>query len=253
MRKTGYTSANRLRLEPRWDPLRADRLAPSASGFLAAVTERIPAPYRKPENLLYESLARATTLRYFADHQEPARVRRSLRDDRENGFLWTDELSELLDLPADDATPRFAAAEASLIDFFAAWGREPAARLSAKLARLAAEEETRRQQGPQLVKLVPAAGATVVEPGATTLEIHFDRPMARSAMLLGNISATDRPAWDDARRVLRIPVVLEAGVSYRLSLNDEDDPASGFRSEQGEFLVPRSWSFSVRGNGVPSR
>jgi hypothetical protein len=24
MRKTGYTSANRLRLEPRWDPLRAD-------------------------------------------------------------------------------------------------------------------------------------------------------------------------------------------------------------------------------------
>jgi hypothetical protein len=92
-----------------------------------------------------------------------------------------------------------------------------------------------------------------VEPGATTLEIHFDRPLARGAMLMGNVSAVGRPAWDETRRVLHIPVVLEAGVSYRLSLNDEDEPASGFRSEQGEFLVPRSWSFSVRGNGVPSR
>jgi hypothetical protein len=91
------------------------------------------------------------------------------------------------------------------------------------------------------------ADATGLPAGATTLEIHFDRPMARSVMLSGDLTLAGQPAWDEDRRVFSIPVMLAAGVTYRLALNDEDQPDQGFRSEGGEPLVPRVWEFTVEG------
>lgn len=52
-----------------------------------------------------------------------------------------------------------------------------------------------------------------------------------------------KPAWDEARRVLRIPVRLEADARYLMRLNGED--GAGFASADGEPLAPREWAFEV--------
>ena len=72
---------------------------------------------------------------------------------------------------------------------------------------------------------------------------RFSRPLVTVTSRLSAATVTGKPAWDEAKQVLRIPVRLEAGARYRLLLNSESD--GGFTSRAGEKLSPRSWTFSV--------
>lgn len=113
--------------------------------------------------------------------------------------------------------------------------------------RIAAAEASARARGPQIVRLVPADGDTSVAPGAAVLEIHFDRAMTGTVRVNGALPGIDgRPSWDAEKRVLRIPIVLVSGTRYELSLNDAHAPDDGFRSQSGELLYPRRWTFRVR-------
>jgi hypothetical protein len=178
------------------------------------------------------------------DHGDTALYRRSLRSDRAQGFLWTDELADALRV--DSAAPtRFAAAADAVFAFFDGWTADAPGRLAAKAAALEAEEAAARMQGPQL-QLVPAEGERVAA-GPSVLELRFDRPMAPAASLRGDVpEVTGRPAWDEERRVLRIPVTLRAGATYVMQLNDPDRPDAGFRSAAGEPLHPRTWTLRVQ-------
>jgi hypothetical protein len=188
--------------------------------------------------MTYESLVRASTIRYFSDRGDAKAVARALEGDRATGFLWTDELADVL--ASGSTTPRLDSAENRVYAFFDAWGREAAARLAAKKAAIAAEEAARRKRGPQIEALVPADGATV-DPGATVLEIRFDRAMGKGVSIRGEVpQVTGKASWDEARRVLRVPVTLAPGTTFTLHLGD------GFASESGEPLYPRTWRFTTR-------
>ncbi|HEX6912727.1 MAG TPA: DUF4932 domain-containing protein [Longimicrobium sp.] len=228
-----------------WVDAHARRLRPGGNALFQAQRERMEAnAYGRWEFTAYETLVRAHVLRYFLDHGDTALYRRSLRSDRAQGFLWTDELADALQV--DSAAPlRSAAAEGAVFSFFDGWTADAPGRLAARTAALQEEEAAARMRGPQL-RLVPADGELVAA-GPAVLELHFDRPMATAASILGDVpEVTGRPAWDDERRVLRIPVTLRAGATYVMQLNDADRPSAGFRSAAGEPLHPRTWTLRVR-------
>jgi hypothetical protein len=164
-----------------------------------------------------------------------------LAEDRGKGFPWTPALADLLEAGSD---ARFDAETAGRVaGLLAAWGRDDGAMVVAEEARLAEAERMRLAQGPQIVALVPANGG-VAAAGDTVLEIHFDRPMSGGMAVFGDVpETTGSPAWDDGKQVLRIPVRLAAGSRFVLYLNNEE--TAGFRSTEGEALVPREWRFSV--------
>ena len=229
-----------------WVDAHADRLRPGGSALFQAQRERMEAnAYGQWEFTAYETLVRAHVLRYFLDHGDTALYRRSLRTDRAQGFLWTDELADALRVDSA-APPRIAAAADAVFAFFDGWTADAPGRLAARVAALKAEEEAARLRGPQLLRLVPADGERVAA-GPAVLELHFDRPMATAASILGDVpEVTGRPAWDDERRVLRIPVTLRAGATYVMHLNDADQPGAGFRDAVGEPLHPRTWTVRVQ-------
>ena len=228
-----------------WVDAHAVRLRPGASALFQAQRERMEAnAYGRWEFTTYETLVRAHVLRYFLDHGDTALYRRSLRSDRAQGFVWTDELADALRVDSA-APPLFAGAQDAVFAFFDGWTADAPGRLAARAAALQAEEAAARMRGPQL-RLVPADGEMEAA-GPAVLELHFDRPMATAASILGDVpEVTGRPAWDDARRVLRIPVTLRAGATYVMQLNDADRPDTGFRSAAGEPLHPRTWTLRVQ-------
>ena len=228
-----------------WVDARMDVLAAPAQRLfdIVAPTMRDLA-YGEPRILLYESLVRANTLRYLRHHGEDAVLRRATAEDQGKGFPWTPALADLLDAADAAGTARFdagtAAAVATLLDD---WAADNGARIVAEQQRLAAEQARILAQGPQLTALLPAEGARLAG-GDSVLELHFDRPMDGRIAIFGDVPpVTGKPAWDEAKQVLRIPVRLEAGARYRLLLNSEAD--GGFASRDGEKLAPRSWTFSA--------
>lgn len=222
-----------------WVDRHAKRLEPGAGKLFDAVAEKMRSEaYGTWRIMTYESLVRASTIRYFSDRGDAKAVARALEGDRATGFLWTDELADVL--ASGTTTPRLESAANRVYAFFDAWGREAPARLAAKKAAIDAEDAARRKRGPQIEALFPADGATV-DSGATVLEIRFDRAMGKGVSIGGNVpEVTGTASWDEARRVLRVPVTLAPGTSYTMQLRD------GFRSESGEPLYPRTWSFSTR-------
>lgn len=232
-----------------WADAHADVLLPPATALFDAVQARMrELAYGEPRILLYESLVRANTLRYLRAHGEDATWRRLMAEDRAKGFPWTPALADLLDARAAQAPPFDAANEQATTRAVAAllteWGRDHGTKVAAEARRLAEEERARLAAGPQ-VRLMPADGAVVDATQVSWLELHFDRPMAPGIAIYGDPPRiTGKPAWDEARRVLRIPVALAPGASYRLSLNNEE--AGGFRSADGEVLAPRTWHFTAR-------
>jgi hypothetical protein len=222
-----------------WVDAHAARLLPAATSLFDAVEDRMRAnAYGEPRIVLYESLVRAATLRYFLDRGDSTAARRALHDDRGKGFLWTAELAEVL---INSGT--LDSAREAVFAFFDEWGADPVAMIGARSATLEAEAEARRRTGPQVVRTVPAYGAAGVDAGLDALIVEFDREMSAGVAILGSIELTGRPRWDDDRRVLTLPVRLRPGATYVLELNSEEHV--GFRSAAGEPLAPRTWRFTV--------
>ena len=230
-----------------WVDRHASRLQPDGERLYSVVSREMAGQaYGDRRIMLYESLVRANTLHYFADHGLEKPWREALADDRYKSFWWTEALSGQLALSNHAASPHFDASEARVFAFFHDWAEAPETRIAAVQVRLAEEEETRLRHGPQVLQLIPAAGATDVDPALKVIEIHFDRPMGGGMAVFGrhvpDVSGEAR--WDADHKVLRIPVNLLPGTRYEMSLNNED--AAGFKSAAGEPLATRTWSFQTR-------
>jgi hypothetical protein len=246
-----------------WVDRHATRLDAAGRALFEATADRMKASaYGEPRILLYESLVRATTIRYFLDRGDSVGAAREVRDDRSGGFLWTDELAEVLGPqvavqdPAlgrrqdsalggrqDRALPRHEAARDAVFAFFDAWGAAPDSLLAARRQAIDEEDARRQAVGPQIVRSTPAFDDGAVSPAVDTLVLEFDRPMAGGMAIMGSIELTGRATWDEERRTLRLPVRLVPGTMYELQLNTEEQ--IGFRSADGEPLVPRRWTFTV--------
>lgn len=104
---------------------------------------------------------------------------------------------------------------------------------------------------PRIVKTVPEAGATDVEPGQKNITITFDRDMGKGMSWTGNdwmpgAQQQQTARWINARTCV-LPVVLESGNYYRVGINSTS--FQNFRSAGGNGVPvpPTAVWFATKG------
>jgi hypothetical protein len=214
----------------------------SGDALFEHVAERMRSQaYGSGYTLLCESLVRVCVIRYLRQYEGEEAARRAIQTEKRNGFLWMQEMSDLLgDYEAhreqyptlEDFSPR-------LVAFFA----EAAKALPKTQIDLAGKR-------PKVVSMIPANGAQDVDPGLTAIQVVFDRPMAnKSWSLVGggpHCPETGKGAHFDAqRKIWTVPVTLKPNWAYEFMLNSVTFDA--FRSEEGVPLEPVSVTFKTAG------
>jgi hypothetical protein len=217
-------------------------LGASGDALFEHVAQRMRSQaYGSGHTLLCESLVRACTVRYLRQYEGEEAARRAIQTEKRNGFLWMQEMSDLLGeyeahrqqySTLEDFSPR-------LVAFFA----QAAKTLPKTLTDSAAKR-------PKVVSMIPANGAQDVDPGLTAIQVVFDRPMAdKSWSLVGggpHCPETGKGAHYDAqRKTWTVPVTLKPDWSYEFMLNSETYDA--FRSEEGVPLEPVFVTFKTVG------
>ena len=134
--------------------------------------------YGEPATVLRESLVRACVIRYLRHYFGEAAVKRAIREEKQRSFLWMQELSDCLGEYEQhrDQYPTLEAFSPRLVAFF----EEYAKTFEVKQAAL----DSKR---PKLVSLVPANGATDVDPELKEIRAVFDRPMADRSWFDGRL------------------------------------------------------------------
>ncbi|GMW00975.1 MAG: hypothetical protein AMXMBFR84_21120 [Candidatus Hydrogenedentota bacterium] len=87
---------------------------------------------------------------------------------------------------------------------------------------------------PEIVSVVPAIGATEVDPATTEIRVTFDQDMAKGYSWTGGgdayPNAHGKPSWVDARTCV-LSVQLESGKYYRVGINSKSH--KGFQGING--------------------
>lgn len=190
--------------------------------------------YGNASTLLRESMVRACTVRYVADTTGKAAAATAARQEADHGFTWVSDLSRLL-AEYEGRRDRYPTLEAFMprvVDFFN--------RYAAGL---------KDQERPRVISIVPANGATDVDPDLTAIKITFSEPMVdKSWSVVGGGSnfpeITGDISYDQDRRVLTIPVKLKPSWTYRFWLNR--GRFNSFRSERGAPLSSLPVEFKTR-------
>jgi hypothetical protein len=186
---------------------------------------------RAPGEALWPFVEEAMKAQAFAGGD--AARRQQIAREHERGFAWTGELSDVLATyeherkkypKLDDFMPEVAS-------FFARYAKAFAARM---------------ERAPKVVSMVPANGASDVDPALGEIKVTFDRPMRDRAWSVvragGEFPKIAGPVhYAEARTVLTIPVRLEPGTRYELWLNRGRYMA--FQSEDGIALRPLRVTF----------
>jgi Domain of unknown function (DUF4932) len=169
--------------------------------------------------VLYESLVRASVVRYLAAHESAEIVAAEIEAQNPIGFTWTGRLAELLGQFEKDraAYPTLADFIPRIAEFFAA---------EAQRAPENAETPV-DPAAPRVVKSTPANGDQAVDPALAMIEIHFDRAMNGNLAVMTTGGPDHFPAvqktkdlgFDASATILRLPVELEPGRDYEFGLN----------------------------------
>jgi hypothetical protein len=217
-------------------------LRASGDALFEHVAERMRSQaYGNAQTMLHESLVRVCVIRYLRQYEGEEAVKRAIQSEKRNGFLWMQEMSDLLgeyearreQYPTlEDFSPR-------LVAFFA----ESAKNIPKTQAELAGKR-------PKVVSMIPANGAQDIDPGLTAIQVVFDRPMAgKSWSLVGDgphCPKTGKAAHFDAQhKIWTVPIELKPDWSYEFMLNSETYDA--FRSDEGVPLEPVSVTFKTTG------
>lgn len=174
--------------------------------------------------MLRESLDRACEVRYHRQYDGEQAAQRAIRYEKGRGFLWTEELSNLLgEYEAQrERYPTLESFAPRLVAFF----NEYAQGFASKQAALAAKR-------PKVVSMAPANGAREVDPGLKEIRVVFDRPMEDGSWaLVGGgphcPETTGQPHYDAKRTTWTVPVKLKPDWNYEFRLNSGEYDA--FRS-----------------------
>ena len=149
-----HSYANPL-IERHWAELQA-----SGNGLFERVAGQIRSysqgAYSNGQTLLKESLVRVCVIRYLRQYEGEEAARRAIRAEKRNGFLWMQELSDLLgDYEAHrEQYPTLEEFSPRLVAFFAVTAK--------KQADLAGKR-------PKVVSMIPVNGAQDVDPGSHPL------------------------------------------------------------------------------------
>lgn len=167
--------------------------------------------------LIDDALTRAATARYVLATEGPAAARAQVAWDAARGFVWNEELFDLLgeyEARRGDY-PTLAAFRPRLVAYFDS--------LPARVPALAERFDATR---PRVVGLSIENGSESVDPAATEIVVRFDQPMrltGRCAFpvpgrteLLPRITGC---GLDSTRTALHVGVALEPGRAYEFALN----------------------------------
>jgi hypothetical protein len=112
-----------------------------------------------------------------------------------------------------------------------------------------ADDVTVESAPPVVVKTVPEAGKTQVDPNITEIKVTYSKDMARGASwsTASNNTfpqTTGRPKWLADKRTAVLPVKLEAGKTYAIWLNS--DRFQNFTDVAGRSAVPYLLVFKTK-------
>jgi len=103
---------------------------------------------------------------------------------------------------------------------------------------------------PVVVKTVPQAGATDVEPGEMEVKITFSKEMMdnswswSSAWRDSEPEYLGKPKYQADHRTCVVKVKLESGKTYGWWINSQK--FTGFKDKQGHSAIPYFFAFKVR-------
>jgi len=174
------------------------------------------------ETMVKESLVRACVVRYVLATRGAAAAKEEADAQLTLSFSWVPEFAVLLgEYEKDRGTfPTLSAFVPRMGALFERWAAKAAA-------------------APRVVSMVPANGATDVDPARTEIRVTFDRPMkAGGWSFVGGgptfPKTTGGAFYDGARKVITLPVALVPNHRYEFWLNRGRFQA--FRSEKGVAL-----------------
>ena len=196
--------------------------------------------YGNGQTLLYESLVRACEVRYAVRHYGAIAEKPSVDYQKDRGFLWMGELSSLLAEYETNRTqyPTLEAFAPRLVAFFKDYSKD-----------FAENQKALEKKKPKVVSVMPANGASDVDPDQAFIQVVFDRPMRNGSwsMVGGgphHPENTGKPSYDESHKIWTVPVKLKPDWSYEFMLNSESYDA--FRSENGTPLDPVKVTFKTR-------
>jgi RNA polymerase sigma-70 factor (ECF subfamily) len=104
---------------------------------------------------------------------------------------------------------------------------------------------------PVVVKAVPEAGASDIDPGIAEIQVTFSQPMQDGSWSWTNASketfpkTTGKPRYLEDQRTAVLPVKLEPGRTYAMWLNTER--FRNFKGANGKPAVPYLLIFKTKG------
>lgn len=221
-----------------------DGLKPAAERIFPLVTDTMARQVcSTPLAMLYEYLVHACVIHYWITHGNTTNADGLLRYDRSLGFLWLEELVEVLGcyeqerdkyLTLDDFMPEIVKLQNAIVT-------------DEYIAELRKQEESR----PKITVINPPNGAKNVDPSITEIAITFDRPMMddlgwntqNAGRMFPERSEHSPLVWSDDKRTCTLShVVLRPGRMYNYRIGG----AENFRSADGVLLTPIFYTFTTR-------
>ena len=208
--------------------------------------------YGSWRTMMYESLVRACTARYYHDMDGPDAAKRIVQREIERSFLWMDGLYKLLaDYDSQRETyPTLSAYFPKIIDFFNRYAQNIEKEIALQKEARKKKWEQLAKKAPKIIAMVPENGARDVDPGLEEIKITFDRPMLDKAWAVirldpeHHIKTAGEVGYDTARKVFTIPVELEPDRRYKFGLNYKNIMA--FQDENKNPLLPVVVTFKTR-------
>jgi hypothetical protein len=217
-----------------------DELSAAGAKLYRAVAQQMRSQaYGNSQTMLRESLVRACTVRYQRQYLGDGAAQTEIGHHKSRSFLWTGELSDrLAEYEAQrERYPTLESFAPRLVAFF----NEYADKFENEQSALA-------RKRPKVVSMIPANGATDVDPGLTEIRVRFDRPMQDGSWsLVGGgpncPETTGRPYYDSKRTTWTVPVRLQPGWDYEFHMNRGE--YDSFRSKEGVPLESVHVTFST--------
>jgi len=197
--------------------------------------------YGTPETMVDESLVRAAVILYFESHgSEPTQTRQRIMAEQAGGFVWMDELCDLLRKYQGDRQryPTFKSFLPVIVEFY----NSLAPRIGSEVAEFNA-------RCVHVLRVEPFSNhAEDVDPGIKQLTIVFDRPLDTGHYSINygsegkeHYALSGKPQFAPGGKAVTLPVELKPGWSYSFVLT-----SLAFRSPDGYPLESYEVSFKTQ-------
>jgi hypothetical protein len=194
--------------------------------------------YSNWKTMIYESLVRASVVRYLAKHDpEGQSAQRQLREEEQRGFIWTENLVTILGEYERnrDTYPTLSSFMPRIVQFF-----------DKTAADFPTLHQAYEQKRAHVVAVDPLTSKTTdVDPALTELVIRFDKPMnpKKISISMGekgkdHFPLRDMLGFSEDHRSLRLKVALKPNWDYSFRLTDKS-----FQTPDGYPLAEHEVAF----------